>query len=159
MCRLRPAPPIWHYYVVGEARMQRTFTLAEIIFAGIAIAQDLPPGVLPPSRVTRHVEEELQRLPNAAVDRQIRLVGTGFVFPDHTGFITAAGIAGVSAFLIAQQTGHKSLEACSGIACSRTCSNPTRRQKSAFDTVAAPGLRAGAPADCLAPALKFGRAR
>jgi len=41
------------------------FTLAAgLMFAGAAIQQDLPPGVLLLSRVKRHVQEELQRLPN-----------------------------------------------------------------------------------------------
>ncbi len=39
-----------------------TFTLAVWMGAGMAIAQDLPPGVLLLSRVRSHIKEELQRL-------------------------------------------------------------------------------------------------
>jgi hypothetical protein len=38
--------------------------LAVLIAAGVAIPQDLPPGVLFLSRVKRHIKEELQHLPN-----------------------------------------------------------------------------------------------
>jgi hypothetical protein len=38
------------------------FTPAVLIFAGMAVAQDLPPGVLLLSRVKNHIQEELQRL-------------------------------------------------------------------------------------------------
>jgi len=42
-----------------------TFMMAASLFAaGVAIPQDLPPGVLLLSRVKNHVKEELQRLPN-----------------------------------------------------------------------------------------------
>lgn len=41
-----------------------TFTLAAVIFAGMAIPQDLPPGVLLLSRVKHHIQEELKKLPN-----------------------------------------------------------------------------------------------
>ncbi|MGP8244213.1 MAG: hypothetical protein ACLQVN_06810, partial [Bryobacteraceae bacterium] len=39
---------------------------AGLIFAAMAIAQDLPPGVLLLSQVKRHVQAELQRLPNVS---------------------------------------------------------------------------------------------
>jgi hypothetical protein len=41
-----------------------TFTLAAVIFAGMAVSQDLPPGVLLLSRVKNHIKEDLQRLPD-----------------------------------------------------------------------------------------------
>jgi hypothetical protein len=42
-----------------------TFTLAAgVILAGVAISEDLPPGVLLLSRVKNHIKEELQHLPN-----------------------------------------------------------------------------------------------
>ena len=42
-----------------------TFMMAAgVILGAVAIAQDLPPGVLLLSRVKRHVQEELQRLRN-----------------------------------------------------------------------------------------------
>ena len=37
-------------------------TLAAVMFAGTAMAQDLPPGVLLLSRVKTHIKDELQRL-------------------------------------------------------------------------------------------------
>jgi hypothetical protein len=41
------------------------FTLAAgLILAGVAIGDDLPPGVLLLSRVKNHTKEELQHLPN-----------------------------------------------------------------------------------------------
>jgi len=39
-------------------------SLAAVIFAGMAIPQDLPPGVLLLSRVKHHIQEELKNLPN-----------------------------------------------------------------------------------------------
>jgi hypothetical protein len=50
--------------------------IAGLVFAALAIAQDLPPGVLLLSQVKRHVQGELQRLPNVScletVHRQYR---------------------------------------------------------------------------------------
>ena len=49
------------YHVPG-AMKQPAFVLSGIFFAGMALAQDLPPGVLLLSRVKNHMREELQRL-------------------------------------------------------------------------------------------------
>ena len=49
------------YHVPG-AMKQRALVVAGIFFAGMALAQDLPPGVLLLSRVKNHMREELQRL-------------------------------------------------------------------------------------------------
>ncbi len=40
------------------------FTLAAVILAGMAVSQDLPPGVLLLSHVKSHIKEDLQRLPD-----------------------------------------------------------------------------------------------
>jgi hypothetical protein len=49
-----------------------TFTLVGLILAGVAIPQDLPPGVLLLSRVKRHIKEELERLPNISCLETVR---------------------------------------------------------------------------------------
>src|SRR5580704_19284193 len=54
----------WRYYTGGQAMKRATFTLAAVIFAGVVVSQDLPPGVLLLSRAKNQAKEELRRLEN-----------------------------------------------------------------------------------------------